>query len=201
MKKDIRIAFVGDSFVNGTGDPEYLGWTQRVCQYIQKNNQNIELTAYNLGVRRETSSDILKRWEDEVQARLIDGDKFIVVFSFGVNDCVTIDGKQRVDLDISVKNFQNILSKAKSKYDEVLFIMPPTINDNKVNNHIEELIKDYTKVCIDLEINYINKFNELKRNNIWKKETNQNDGAHPKSKGYSIFANLILEDEKMMILK
>lgn len=199
MKKDIRIAFVGDSFVNGTGDPEYLGWTQRVCQYIQKNNQNIELTAYNLGVRRETSSDILKRWEDEVQARLIDGDKFIVVFSFGVNDCVMIDGKQRVDLNTSVKNLHNILLKAKVKYDEVLFIMPPAIDDDKVNNNIEKLIKHYTKICIDLEINYINKFDKLKINPIWKKETSQNDGSHPKSEGYEVFSNLIIKDEKLIV--
>ncbi len=196
MKKDIRIAFVGDSFVNGTGDPEYLGWTQRVCQYIQKNNQNIELTAYNLGIRKETSIDILKRWEDEVQPRLIDGDKFIVVFSFGVNDCVIIDGKQRVDLNTSVKNFQNILSKAKAKYDEVLFVMPPAIDNGKINSNIEKLIRLYTKVCIDLEIKYINKFDELRINPIWKKETSQNDGAHPKSEGYEVFTNLILRDKK-----
>jgi hypothetical protein len=28
---DIRICFIGDSFVNGTGDPLCLGWSGRVC--------------------------------------------------------------------------------------------------------------------------------------------------------------------------
>lgn len=199
MKKDIRIAFIGDSFVNGTGDPEYLGWTQRVCQHIQQHNQNIELTAYNLGIRRETSTNILKRWENEVKPRLIDGDKFILVFSFGVNDCVIINGKQRVDLKTSVENLKNILLKAKEKYDEVLFIMPPAINDANINSNIEKLIENYTKVCIDLKINYINKFDNLKIDPIWKKETSENDGSHPRSNGYKIFTSLILKDENWIM--
>jgi lysophospholipase L1-like esterase len=28
---DLRICFVGDSLTNGTGDPDCLGWTGRVC--------------------------------------------------------------------------------------------------------------------------------------------------------------------------
>lgn len=34
MTKDIRIFFVGDSFVNGTGDEEALGWAGRLGAFL-----------------------------------------------------------------------------------------------------------------------------------------------------------------------
>ena len=52
---DLRLCFVGDSFVNGTNDPDYLGWTGRVS--ILARGRGHMLTCYNLGVRRDTSSD------------------------------------------------------------------------------------------------------------------------------------------------
>lgn len=32
----MRICFIGDSFVNGTGDPECLGWAGRICVTARK---------------------------------------------------------------------------------------------------------------------------------------------------------------------
>ncbi|BAU41680.1 hypothetical protein [Leptolyngbya sp. O-77] len=68
---DLRICFVGDSFINGTGDSTLLGWTGRVCQFASQ--RGVPLTYYNLGVRRETSADIGVRWQFEVMARLPEG--------------------------------------------------------------------------------------------------------------------------------
>ena len=67
----MRICFVGDSFVNGTGDPDCLGWAGRVCAAAQHDGHDI--TYYNLGVRRETTADIRDRWEREVSCRLPEG--------------------------------------------------------------------------------------------------------------------------------
>jgi len=194
-KQDIRIAFVGDSFINGTGDPEYLGWEGRVCEYIQHSNPDIELTSYNLGIRRETSSDILKRFENELYSRLIDGDRFIVVLSFGINDCVEIDGVQRVDFEKSAQNLEIILAVLRQKYDNVLFVMPAPIADEEINSRIQKVIRMYKTVCKNLNINYIDLFNQLKNDSVWQKETSENDGAHPRSKGYEIFAKHVLDNE------
>ena len=65
---EVRICFVGDSFVNGTGDPECLGWTGRIC--VNANKKGYDITYYNLGIRRDTSTDIAKRWLQEVSLRL-----------------------------------------------------------------------------------------------------------------------------------
>ena len=47
----------------GTCDPDYLGWPDRVAQAARK--AGYDLTGYNLGIRRETSRDMLKRWAQE----------------------------------------------------------------------------------------------------------------------------------------
>ena len=67
---DLRLCFVGDSFVHGTNDPEYLGWTGRLS--ILARGRGHMLTCYNLGVRRDTSSAIAARWELETERRLPD---------------------------------------------------------------------------------------------------------------------------------
>jgi acyl-CoA thioesterase-1 len=56
---DIRICFIGDSYVHGTGDDDCLGWAGRLCAAARRAGHNV--TYYNLGVRRETSADIACR--------------------------------------------------------------------------------------------------------------------------------------------
>src|SRR5262245_2472195 len=112
--QDLRICFVGDSYVNGTNDPEYFGWTGRLSIAARRKGNN--LTYYNLGVRRETSSDIAKRWQQEVQSRCPSGCMPFVVFSFGVNDTTSENGQTRVPEIQSVVNAREILRMAKQPY-------------------------------------------------------------------------------------
>ena len=89
---DHRVCFIGDSFVQGTGDPERLGWTGRVLRTPAWR----EVTGYNLGVRRDTSADIARRWQAECAARLPYGiDSAGVVFHFGTNDTTVENGALR----------------------------------------------------------------------------------------------------------
>ena len=63
----MRICFIGDSFVNGTGDDACLGWAGRLCRDARAAGR--EVTYYNLGVRRNTSADIARRWRAEKRRR------------------------------------------------------------------------------------------------------------------------------------
>lgn len=42
MKDDIRIGFIGDSLVNGTGDAMALGWAGRLCATADLNLKMID---------------------------------------------------------------------------------------------------------------------------------------------------------------
>lgn len=185
---DIRICYVGDSFVNGTGDTSKLGWTGRLSASSQ--NDNIDITHYNLGIRRNTSEDILKRWEAECQARLPEVSENKVVFSFGVNDTVIENGQKRVSLENSIENAKTILVNAIKKYDVIMIGMPP-IDDDEQNKRIKELDIKYQALCNALEIPYLSIFEKLANDKVWKNEVLANDGAHPRDKGYEILANHI----------
>lgn len=186
--RDVRICYVGDSFVNGTGDPTKLGWTGRLSASSQ--NNDLDITHYNLGIRRETSEDILKRWELECQPRLLKDSENKVVFSFGVNDTVIENGKRRVSLENSIENARTILLNASKKYNVVMIGMPP-MNDDAQNKNIRELDGKYQELCNELNIPYLSIFNRLVHDQIWKDEVALNDGAHPRNKGYEILADFI----------
>lgn len=183
-----RICFVGDSFVNGTGDPECLGWTGRICAAICK--QGYDLTYYNLGIRRETSADIATRWLLEVSRRLPEDCSGGIVFSFGVNDTTIEQGQWRVFLDNSVKNANQILTVAKELF-PVLMVSPPPIADQDQNMRIAELSQQFAEVCRHLSIPYLDVFRPLKASKVWMDEVAANDGAHPSLSGYSEMAELV----------
>jgi lysophospholipase L1-like esterase len=200
IMKDYRVMFIGDSFVNGVGDELYMGWVDRLSEYTAVKFKNLDITSYNLGIRKETSSDIAKRWEAEALQRDYGSAKNIIVFSFGVNDVTMVNGTQRVSYQNSKKNLQQILINAKDKFDDVLFVMPPPIADSEVNTRIHKLITIYKEVCKELGIKYIDVHNELLNDEIWMQEVADNDGAHPKTKGYEIFAIYIFEDDNWIDL-
>src|SRR5579859_6204180 len=92
---DLRIGFSGDSFVNGFGDPEGLGWVGRVCAAAIARGHTV--TNYNGGIRGDTSADVRVRWHKEALRRLPAEQRRSLVFSFGVNDCVSLGNGCRIE--------------------------------------------------------------------------------------------------------
>lgn len=191
MKRDIRISVVGDSFVNGTGDPEKLGWVGRAVSYSE--NSEREITLYNLGVRRETSRDILLRWKNEVKSRFNDSSENYIIFSFGVNDTVIENGNHRVELQESLANLKTILQEATNY--KTLFIGPPPIASREQNIFIERYNLEYKRVCRELNVPSISIFERLKDSEIWNREVRENDQAHPKSGGYKVFVDIVVSSD------
>jgi lysophospholipase L1-like esterase len=102
MVPDLRVCFVGDSFVAGVGDPEHLGWVGRIAARTHRAGQ--PLTTYNLGIRRNTSDDVIARWRVECAQRLPADCTGMIVASFGVNDTMLEHGQLRVAFDRSASN-------------------------------------------------------------------------------------------------
>jgi acyl-CoA thioesterase-1 len=76
---DLDVCFIGGSFVAGVGDPEHLAWAGRLG--ARSSRAGCPLTAYSLGVRRQTSRDVSHRWLLECQQRLPEtADGRVVVF-------------------------------------------------------------------------------------------------------------------------
>lgn len=194
MEPDVRLCFVGDSFVNGTGDRQYLGWTGRLCAATAQ--RGYDLTHYNLGVRRETSLQIEQRWPQEVATRLADGSDRRVVFSFGVNDTsyATLNGgeQRRVPWEATRDCSERMLWQARETY-PVLMIGPPPIADEAHNQRIEDLSEMLATVCHTLDVPYLDTYRKLIQSPIWRQEVAAGDGAHPNAAGYGILADLIFQ--------
>ena len=187
MTQDIRICFIGDSLVNGTGDEAALGWAGRLC--AMANESDIPVTYYNLGIRRNTSKDILLRWESECTLRLPGLCDGRIVLSCGVNDTVIENGKMRVDFAESCANVRAILCGAK-RY-TVLMVGPPPVIDDEQNERIESLSLAFARETKALDVPYIDIFSALCADDAYKREVKKNDGAHPRSEGYSKMARII----------
>lgn len=179
---------MGESFVNGTGDSTYLGWTGRLCQKLAQ--QGHEVTHYNLGIRRETSTLLSKRWQTEVERRSQIGAQLRLVFLFGTNDTTIQNGKRRVSLAESLENTRQILSAAQQRY-PVLMISPPPIADVEQRVRLQELVAELKVVCDTLKVPYLDVFAPLLASPVWLKEVELGDGAHPNAAGYAELAGLV----------
>jgi lysophospholipase L1-like esterase len=184
----MRICFVGDSFVNGTGDPEGLGWVGRICAAAC--GKGYDLTYYNLGIRRETSTDISDRWFAEVARRLPKEFDGRIVFSFGVNDTTDENAKTRVAPKDSLANLYSILNRAKQQF-PVLMVGPPPVADQAQTARIVHLSEQFAMICNQLKVPYLEVVTPLQASNLWMSEIANNDGAHPRSAGYAELAQLV----------
>ncbi|MBP2188326.1 DUF459 domain-containing protein [Nocardia goodfellowii] len=199
MSADVRVCFVGDSFVAGVGDPLLLGWAGRLGQRAVADG--IQLTAYNLGVRRQTSADVLSRCTAECEQRLLAGTDARVVVSFGVNDATQENGGPRVDPAGSAVNLAKLLEQAAERGWQVLMVAPPPIDDVEHNARTAELDERFAEVCASHEVPYIQVHQALLASEVWMREVRDGDGAHPGAAGYDVLAALVLPDWRKWLLR
>jgi acyl-CoA thioesterase-1 len=185
---DIRICFIGDSFTQGTGDDTSLGWPGRVCASARARGHAV--TAYNLGIRRETSDDIRARWRAEVTPRLIAGVDGRIVFSFGANDATIEDGQWRVPAALSAENLRTMLARALLSYPVLVIGPPPAPEADRTERHAE-LAARYAEVCRSLDVPFLDVLEPMKSVGAWWVEVEAGDGIHPNAQGYAALAGLV----------
>jgi acyl-CoA thioesterase-1 len=186
---DRRVFFVGDSYVVGVGDPERRGWVGRLVD--RSDRDGTPVTAYNLGVRRDTSEDIRRRWAAEVAARRVAGSEDRMVLSFGVNDTSDGNGGTRVTTDRTVANLRAVVEEAAAAGLPVLVVGPPPVDDRAQNRRIAAL-DERLHTCADLlSASYVPVHPVLATDPRWMLEVAHGDGAHPGGAGYALLADLV----------
>lgn len=188
MTHDIRICFLGDSLVNGTGDDTALGWAGRLCAKARAGGAL--LTYYNLGIRGNTSKDILARWQNECALRVPAGIDGRIVLSCGVNDTVMQGRATRLTIDESCASVREILTHAAAKY-KTIMVGPPPVNDDAQNERIKTLAIAFAGEAQAVGVSYIEIFAQLVKDARYRQELAENDGAHPRSAGYAAIAECI----------
>lgn len=186
---DVRTCFVGDSFVAGTGDPTALGWVGRVTAAAVARGHR--LTAYNLGVRGDTSVDVGDRLARELAPRLPSGVRSGVVLSFGVNDTVLVEGRVRVTPSGTVGAFDRSCEAAGAA--SVLLVGPPAVDDDAQNLRLLGTSEALREAAERRGVPFVDTFSATVRSKVWRHEVRDGDGYHPGAAGYEVLAAVVVE--------
>ncbi|MFE5583261.1 GDSL-type esterase/lipase family protein [Kitasatospora sp. NPDC056531] len=184
-----RICFLGDSFVQGLGDPEFRGWVGRVLQAAAPH-----ATAFNLGVRRHTSAQVRQHCWAEVEARTLPGADHRLVLSFGANDAVTEGGAPRVAQPDTLANLAALLDGARERGIAALVVGPPPVVGLGPDHlaRLLRLVPAMAGLCSSSGVPFVDVTEALAEDPTWTAEAEAADGAHPGAGGYTRLAELVL---------
>ncbi len=189
---DLRLLFFGDSLVAGVGDPTGRGWVGRVVAASFENG--LALTAYNLGVRGQTSEQVVARWRSEAQPRMLPGADMRIVVSFGANDTTVEHDRLRAEPEHSCAALADILDGAATLGLIALVIGPAPVDDPQQNERILALSASFSGICSAAAVRFIGVAEPLLANRAWMSQVMEGDGAHPSAEGYDALADLILAE-------
>ncbi|HWY89360.1 MAG TPA: GDSL-type esterase/lipase family protein [Solirubrobacteraceae bacterium] len=187
---DRRLLFFGDSLVAGVGDPSGRGWVGQIV--AASFGGGLPFTAYNLGVRRETSEQVAARWRSEALPRLLPEADMRIVVSFGANDTTIEHGRLRVAPERSCAALDGILEGAGALGLTPLVIGPAPVDNAQQNERIHALSASFSEICSNAGVSFIGVVEQLLATEIWMTQVMAGDGAHPSAEGYDALADLIL---------
>ncbi|XKF82963.1 GDSL-type esterase/lipase family protein [Humibacillus xanthopallidus] len=186
--RDVGLVFIGASMTAGYGDPKGLGWVGRVVARTQ--HPDLDLTAYNLGVRGNTSGDVVARWGAESHPRWKGRGERRLVVSVGAGDITSGMTMARSRL-----NLANVLDEASNSGISAFVVgLAPTL-DPELNRRIEALAEAQADVCSRRGITYVDCFRPLVSHDQWMADLAASpDRAHPGQAGYGLVAWLVLHN-------
>lgn len=187
-RREVTVVFAGASTVAGYGDPKGQGWVGRVV--ARTVHPELDLTAYNLGVRGDTSGDLMNRWRAETEPRWRPGAERRLVVQIGAADVAA-----GLTLARSRLNLANILDEAISAGISCFVVgLPPSL-DEQLNSRIVGLADAQADVCSRRNVTYVDCYRPLAAHDQWHTELSASpDGRHPGQAGYGLLAWLVLHN-------
>lgn len=183
---DRRVLFFGDSFVSGAGDPSGLGWVGRVVAASWE--AGVPLTAYALGIRGQSSTQIAARWRAEAQPRVDPACDCRVVFSFGSNDCAAAAFAP----ERSVRMLATVLDEAAGLGLGSFVVGPPPVGDLQGDDRVAELSVAFASVAAARDVRFVSVSEPLRSSPVWRGQADVGDGVHPAAGGYQELARVVL---------
>lgn len=196
----MRILVFGDSIAYGSWDTEG-GWVERLKREAHQNTVESEgknkQQVINLGIGGDTSTGILKRLQNEVEARKSASWPFMFVITCGTNDQRMREGAIETPLDQYTENIKEIITLAKQYTDNIVFLgLPPLMQPSvmlKGSEYSDERIKLYEERL--RSIVEASRLPFLPIRPVFEKVGVENlfcyDGAHPNNQGHALIASVL----------
>ena len=185
--RDVRVVVLGDSFVAGYGDPKGLGWVGRVVARTPQ--EQVDLTVYQLGVRGDSTADVLARWREETTRRLYAGAEHRLVIGVGTNDV-----GRGVSLARTRLNLANVVDDALADGLAPMVVGPPPALDPAFNDRLRVVVEAEQDVCARRAVPFVDCFTPLVDHEQWYADLGAGDGMHPGQAGYGLLAWLVLHN-------
>ena len=149
----MRILVFGDSIAYGAWDTAG-GWVERLKQDAHQrtvaSGNVFKRQVINLGVGGHSSTEILARLENEINARHSNSWPFVFIFSYGTNDERTLDGEIQTSVQQFIENTNNIIATAQKYSDKILFVGLPPLPSAEIafKRHVysDERLKEYDRI-------------------------------------------------------
>lgn len=90
----------GHSITMGFWDPAG-GWVQRLREKLderalEEQDEELVCEVYNLGVSGDYTTDLLERFDEEVERRLWEEDETTIILQIGANDIIYLSEEDRI---------------------------------------------------------------------------------------------------------
>ncbi|MFH1565534.1 MAG: GDSL-type esterase/lipase family protein [bacterium] len=194
------ICIFGDSITYGAWDLEKGGWVNRLRLYLDNNKFYTEV--YNLGISGDTTSDLLKRFDVELETRKPGK----IIFSIGNNDSVFLDKEkcQMTSIEKFEENIKTLILKSKKQTPDIVFTGLTPVDEDKTSpipwatdkTYKNQYIKIYNdkiqEICDKEKVKFIDLYNNFIKLKNYKELLS--DGLHPNSDGHQLIFEIIKQN-------
>jgi lysophospholipase L1-like esterase len=179
---------VGDSIAFGAWDVEG-GWAERLKRKLVMRSMHAGVEpplVYNLGVPGETSADVLRRFEHEVEQRLArEQGRSTVIVACGMNDAKVVDGTYQVSIEACAKNVGAIVDAAKKRGGVCVIVGVTQVDETIIPTRRNATLRQYDARLASVAREHGAAFVDV-HDAIPAGELLADDGIHPNAAGHSI---------------
>jgi lysophospholipase L1-like esterase len=195
----------GDSITYGAWDVERSGWAARLRQYLddlQEKNPDYYCLFYNLGIPGETTDGLVKRFENETNARKSEREEPVFIFAYGANDSAihSVENKFRVSREAFKDNLKQTIKKASAFSEKILLVNIIPVDEKKngvpgkkivrLNKYMEEYNMVLRELADQFKLPLVDVYSIFMKAGH-EKLLNVDDGLHPNAEGHQIMFEAI----------
>lgn len=180
--------FFGDSITLGVNVLPKDNFFQLTAEELQTDYTVPPTKFYNLGACKNSSKEILARFENEFSARNLPGSTPVFILMCGVVDTMKFSQTPYLSGEESKQCFAGIIKTAQ-KHGKIIAVSPSPTADEEQNARLQELILAQQNICRENACPYINIFPSLHTGDYL---AALKDGIHPDEKGNAIIAKILI---------